>query len=99
VVAQDGQMPAPVELEVRFAPRGAPIRPMRNAVMVDSVTARVTWPVDVWFGGARTFAAVLDFGGRRIEAITLDPRRRVPDRTPGDNRWEAPAPAAPGGRR
>ena len=97
VVAQDGQMPAPVELEVRFAPRGAPIRPMRNAVMVDSVTARVTWPVEVWFGGARTFAAVLDFGGRRIEAITLDPRRRVPDRTPGDNRWEAP-PAGAGGR-
>jgi hypothetical protein len=97
VVAPDGQMPAPVELEVRFAPRGAPLRPMRNAVMVDSVTARVTWPVEVWFGGARTFAAVLDFGGRRIEAITLDPRRRVPDRTPGDNRWEAP-PAGAGGR-
>jgi hypothetical protein len=65
--------------------------------MVDSVTARVTWPVDVWFAGARTFTATLDFGGRRIEAITLDPRRRVPDRNPDDNRWTAP-PAGAGGR-
>jgi hypothetical protein len=89
-VAQDGNMPAPVVLEVTFAPTGAPIRPMPNAVMVDSVTARVTWPVDVWFGGARTFAATLAFGPRRIASITLDPQRRFPDRTLDDNRWVAP---------
>src|SRR5262249_4726057 len=52
-VRQDGEMPSPVVLEVKFAARGPAIRPMRQAVMVDSLTARVTWPVDVWFGGSR----------------------------------------------
>jgi hypothetical protein len=100
-VRQDGQMPAPVVLEVRFAPDGPPIRMMPNAKRVDEATAIVTWPVDVWFGGSRTFDAVLDFGGRAIGAITLDPRCRFPDREPGDNRWPrtdgpgaAPGPAA-----
>jgi hypothetical protein len=86
-VRQDGQMPSPVVLEVKFAPAGPPIRAMRNATMVDSATAIVTWPVDVWFAGSRTFDAALDFGGRRIERITLDPRRRFPDREPSDNIW------------
>ena len=44
-------------------------------------------PVDVWFAGSRTFAAVLDFGGRSIEKVTLDPGCRFPDRDPGDNVW------------
>jgi len=87
VVVQDGQMPAPVVLEVKFAAKGAPIRPMKNAVMSDSVTAVVTWPVDVWFTGSKTFNADLMFGGRAIEKITLDPRRRFPDRDPADNVW------------
>jgi len=86
-VRQDGQMPSPVVLKVRFAPAGPAIRPMRNAVMVDSATAVVTWPVDVWFGGSRTFQAVLDFGPRRIERIILDPGCRFPDRDPSDNMW------------
>jgi hypothetical protein len=43
--------------------------------------------VDVWFGGSRTFTAELDFGGRAIERITLDPYGRFPDRTPADNVW------------
>jgi len=86
-VRQDGQMPSPVVLEVKFSPSGAAIRPMRNAVMRDSVTAVVTYPVDVWFAGSRTFTADLVFGGRTIEKITLDPGCRFPDREPADNVW------------
>lgn len=86
-VAQDGQMPSPVVLEVKFAASGQPIRPMRNAVMTDSVTAVLTWPVDVWFSGKRTFTADLVFGGRAIEKITLDPQGRFPDKNPDDNVW------------
>jgi len=97
VVAQDGQMPAPIVLDVTFAAIGPAIRPMKNAVMLDSTTARVTYPVDVWFGGNRTFNADLYFGGRIIEAITLDPQRRFPDRDPTDNRWQRVVPQAPAG--
>jgi hypothetical protein len=86
-VRQDGEMPSPVVLEVKFAAKGTPIRAMKNSRMVDSVTAVVTWPVDVWFGGRRTFDAVLDFGGRPIEKITLDPAGRFPDRDLSDNVW------------
>jgi hypothetical protein len=86
-IRQDGQMPAPVVLEVRFAASGPAIRPMANGVMLDDRTALVTYPVDVWFGGSRTFTAELDFGGRAIERITLDPYGRFPDRTPADNVW------------
>ena len=86
-VAQDGQMPSPVVLEVKFADRGPAIRPMKNAVMTDSVTAVITWPVDVWFTGKRSFSADLVFGGRKIEKITLDPNGRFPDRDPKDNVW------------
>jgi len=97
-VRQDGQMPSPVVLKVRFAPAGPAIRPMRNAVMVDSATAVVTWPVDVWFGGSRTFQAVLDFGPRRIERIIFDPACRFPDRDPSDNMWPRDPAAAQGGQ-
>ena len=86
-VRQDGQMPSPVVLEVEFAPDGPPIRAMPNATMTGASTAVVTWPVDVWFGGSRTFTAELDFGGREIRRITLDPKARFPDRDPSDNVW------------
>jgi hypothetical protein len=102
-VRQVGQMPSPVVLEVKFAPTGAAIRPMRNAVMKDSVTAIVTYPVDVWFTGSKTFDAVLDFGTRHIDRVRLDPGCRFPDRDASDNVWprapKAPEPAATGGRR
>jgi hypothetical protein len=93
-------MPSPVVLAVRFKASGPAIRPMGNAVMQDSVTAIVTFPVDVWFAGSRTFTAELTFGGRAIEQITLDPGCRFPDRDPTDNVWpraEPPSPAACGG--
>jgi hypothetical protein len=92
-VRQDGEMPSPVVLQVQFAPTGPAIRPMANARMTDSVTAIVTYPVDVWFAGGRTFVADLAFGDRAIERIILDPRCRFPDRVPADNVWpRGPAP-------
>jgi hypothetical protein len=93
-------MPSPVVLKVEFAPEGPAIRPMPNSV-AEGNAAVVTWPVDVWFGGARTFEAVLDFGPRAIEKITLDPRCRFPDSEPEDNLWPrltAPAAQAASGR-
>ncbi|HEX6964837.1 MAG TPA: M1 family metallopeptidase [Gemmatimonadaceae bacterium] len=93
-VRQDGQMPSPVVLAVQFAPAGPKIRPMKNSTMRDSVTAIVTYPVDVWFSGNRTFAATLDFGGRKIEKITLDPDGRFPDRDASDNVWPRSAATA-----
>jgi hypothetical protein len=54
---------------------------------VEGNSALVTWPVDVWFNGSRTFQAVLDFGGRTISTIQLDPACRFPDRDTSDNVW------------
>ncbi len=103
IVRQDGQMPSPVVLQVEFAPKGPAIKPMSNAKMIDSTTAIVTWPVDVWFRGDKTFKANLTFGARPIERIIFDPGCRFPDRDPSDNVWPraataARAPAGRGGR-
>jgi hypothetical protein len=100
-VRQDGQMPAPVVLKVVFAPGGTPIKRHPNSTVVGD-TATVTFPVDVWFAGSRTFTTDLDFGGRKIVHMTLDPQCRFPDHDPSDNVWprkatSAPSPAA--GRR
>jgi hypothetical protein len=101
-VRQNGQMPSPVVLGVRLAAGGPPVRPAANTTIVDDTTAVVTWPVDIWFGGSRTFEAKLDFGGRRVTKITLDPWCRFPDRVVTDNVWprdpRAAAPPAQGGR-
>ncbi|MES1259987.1 MAG: M1 family peptidase, partial [Gemmatimonadota bacterium] len=86
-VRQDGQMPSPVVLAVTFAAKGPAIRQMANSRMIDSVTALVTYPVDVWFPGSKTFKADLSFGGRKIEKITLDPYGRFPDHDLMDNVW------------
>jgi hypothetical protein len=94
-VKQAGQMPSPVVLQVKFAADGPAVKPMKNAELVDATTAMVTWPVDVWFGGARSYDAVLEFGERKIESITLDPCGRFPDRDPSDNSWPRVAVAAP----
>jgi hypothetical protein len=95
IVRQDGQMPSPVVLAVHFAPEGPPIRPMANARMVDDSTAIVTWPVDVWFGGSRTFEANLNFGARKIVRVVLDPHCRFPDHNVDDNTWPRLPAAAP----
>jgi hypothetical protein len=85
-VRQDGGMPSPVVLEVKLAP-GGPAPRVPNARVVDANTLVVTWPVDVWFDGRRTFDAVLDLGGRAVQRVTLDPGGRFPDRDPSDNVW------------
>jgi hypothetical protein len=59
---------------------------MKNAVIQGNV-ATVTWPVDVWWSGTRTFVGTLNFGARTIEKITLDPRGRFPDSDTTDNIW------------
>jgi len=51
VVAQDGQMPAPVELEVRFAAQGPPIRPMHEALLANPTGGWVGGSVGGWVGG------------------------------------------------
>ena len=60
-----------------------------------------------WTSGSaarKTFDAELDFGGRKIAKIVLDPHCRFPDRDPSDNVWPRgapltqPATAARGGR-
>jgi hypothetical protein len=76
-----------VVLKVEFEPSGPAIHHMENARMADSTTAIVTWPLNVWFSGSRTFNAKLDFGGRGIRRITLDPFGRFPDKDPADNVW------------
>jgi hypothetical protein len=87
VVHQAGEMPSPIVLRVELAAAGPPVRAPQNARMLDERTALVTLPVDVWFAGARTHTVTLDFGGRAIERITLDPHARFPDRNPADNVW------------
>ncbi len=86
-VRQAGQMPSPVVLRVQLAADGPAVKAMPNARMVDATTAIVTWPVDVWFNGSRTYDAVLDFGGRAVTTIMLDPMGRFPDRNTADNVW------------
>lgn len=86
-VAHDGQMPAPIVLDVTFAATGPAIRLMKNAVLLDATTARVTVPVNIWFDGRRQHTVDLVFGGRKVEKVTLDTQGRFPDRLPADNVW------------
>lgn len=88
-IKQAGEMPSPIVLKVEFEADGPEIKPMPDAKMLDSNTVEITWPVDVWWDGSRTFDAVLDFGSRKIKKITLDPNGRFPDRNVSDNIWEA----------
>ena len=95
-VRQDGQMPSPVVLKVQFAPGSAALKKVPNATIIDSVTAMVTYPADVWFNGSRTFKADLNFGPRKVTRVVLDPGCRFPDRDPSDNIWpKEPQAAAP----
>ncbi len=94
-VKQDGQMPSPIVLQVRLGAGKNPAL-MKNARMVDDSTAVVTFPVEVWFDGRRSHEAVLVFGARKVQSVTLDPCGRFPDRDPSDNVWPRnTAPAQP----
>jgi hypothetical protein len=84
-VRQDGGMPSPVVLKVELGGSGS-ASTVPNAKMIDANTAIVTYPVDVWFNGSRTFVASLVFG-RPIQRVTLDPFGRFPDRVVTDNVW------------
>jgi len=90
-VKQDGQMPSPVVLEFKLAKGGAALKPAAGTspkiAMKDADTMVATWPVDVWFSGARTFKATVDTGGRKVESVMFDPGCRFPDRDPTDNVW------------
>jgi hypothetical protein len=86
-VHQAGQMPSPVILKVEFDNGRQALKEMDNAEMIDGNTAIVTWPVDVWFEGSKTYEAVLDFGARKITRISFDPGARFPDKNPSDNVW------------
>ncbi|MBA3645566.1 MAG: M1 family metallopeptidase [Gemmatimonadaceae bacterium] len=86
-VRQDGEMPSPVVLKVDLSGKRVAQKLPANVRMLGDSAALVTYPVDVWFSGKRTFDAVLDFGGRKISKITLDPGKRFPDRDPSDNEW------------
>jgi hypothetical protein len=97
-VRQDGEMPSPVVLKVELAGGGGGAAPAATTRSIgggitestrwlDANTALVTYPVDVWFGGSRTFVAPLELGNRTITRITLDPYGRFPDRNARDNVW------------
>jgi hypothetical protein len=86
-VHQAGQMPSPVVLKVEFSDSPESIKLSPNAKLIDKNTVIVTYPVDVWFNGQRTFKADLELGQREIKKITLDPQRRFPDKNPKDNVW------------
>jgi hypothetical protein len=95
VVHEAGQMPSPVVLKVELAP-GSGRSAMSNVQMLDANTAIVTYPVDVWFGGSKTFRADLDFGGRAVQKVVFDPNCRFPDHDASDNVWpRGSAPIAP----
>lgn len=87
-VRQDGQMPSPVVLEVGFTEDPPTIA---NAEMLDARTALITYPVDVWFDGGRTFDVELGVALGAIQRITLDPHGRFPDKNPEDNVWTRPS--------
>jgi len=86
-VKQAGQMPSPVVLKVEFEAGTEALKAMPNSKVLDENTVEVTWPVDVWWEGSRTFDAVLDLGPRKIKKITLDPHGRFPDGEISDNVW------------
>jgi hypothetical protein len=86
-VHQAGQMPSPVVLKVELEPGSRPVRVSNNMEKLDDNTLIMTWPVDVWLDGSKTFEAELNVGGREIKKITLDPHARFPDGEPGDNVW------------
>jgi hypothetical protein len=86
-VRQDGEMPSPIVLRVTVAPTGGAVRWPQNATVVDSVTADLRWPVDVWFSGSRSFVAPLGVRGRPVARVVFDPACRFPDRDAADNVW------------
>ncbi|MBN7813502.1 M1 family metallopeptidase [Algoriphagus sp. H41] len=86
-VRQDGQMPSPVVLQLELEPGAGELKLMPNGKQTGENTVEVSWPVDIWWSGSRSFEAELDFGDRKVKKITLDPHGRFPDRDVNDNVW------------
>lgn len=86
-VRHHGQMPAPIHLRVQLAAQGPAVRVPPGARTVGPLEYELTWPVEIWFDGRRSHSITLDFGGRAVQQVTLDPHARVPDRDPSDNVW------------
>ncbi|MEC7583206.1 MAG: M1 family metallopeptidase [Planctomycetota bacterium] len=90
MVHQDGQMPSPVVLKVEFVEDAQVTEQLGkadNVELQEDGSAIVRWPVDVWFGGDRSFAAKVPCRWEDIEKVTLDPAGRFPDRDASDNVW------------
>ena len=86
-VHQAGQMPSPIVLHVELKDPNARREMQKNAIAQQDGSVIVTWPVDVWFGGDRSFDAELGFAKNDIAKITLDPGGRFPDANKRDNTW------------
>ncbi|MEJ2204699.1 MAG: M1 family metallopeptidase [Gemmatimonadota bacterium] len=89
-VRQEGQMPSPVVLRIAFRNEAPSVEGVPNAMMGSDGSVMVRYPVDVWFGGSRTFEVELPFPLDAVESVVLDPHGRFPDRDPSDNAWTAP---------
>jgi hypothetical protein len=89
-VRQEGDMPSPIVLDFTFAGSPPSISGLKNAT-VSGNTVRVTYPVDVWFDGHRTFDAVMPLSGQKITRVVVDPDARFPDSDEADNVWPRPA--------
>ncbi|MEC8651820.1 MAG: M1 family metallopeptidase [Planctomycetota bacterium] len=86
VVRQDGDMPSPVVLEVEWkgAVRDAGVD---GGAPLGRKKLRITHPVEVWFGGARTFEARFEGKVVDLAKVALDPDGRFPDGAREDNVW------------
>ncbi len=82
----DGDMPSPVVLEVEWkgAVRDAGVD---GGAPLGRKKLRITHPVEVWFGGARTFEARFEGKVVDLAKVALDPDGRFPDGAREDNVW------------
>jgi hypothetical protein len=67
-----GGIPMPVDLEL---------------LLDDGSTQRLSFPVEIWFGGA-TYTAIVP-GPKKVNSVTVDPESRYPDVHRENNRWPA----------
>ena len=100
-VRQDGQMPAPVVVDVEYVSEISELGARSSAGVplgatfetIDAHTERITYPVSIWFDGGRTVDVVLPVDPTGIAKITLDPNGRFPDKDLTDNEWPRMRPA------
>ena len=81
-IRQDGADASAGGAPGRVRPRRPALKPMRNAVVTDN-SATVTWPVDVWMNGARTWTGTLDSRRAEDHPDHPGPGRPLPRSEPG----------------